>query len=100
MPDKHKLITEIEVTEKNRARKILRDECIRNVIMKIRQEHVINDFLLLFYSWDGRYSRSRHRIEKMGDYILSEELTGIIFGTDSSDGATTRGMSLLHSNPE
>ena len=48
-------------------------------VKELRKKYIADGFLMPFSARDGRYSRSRQRISKLGDFILQYEMLGKVF---------------------
>jgi len=68
------VVEEIAEAEQARAATITNNPYFTEWVEAIREEFIAKGFLKLFYAWDGRYGRSRRRIEKFGNYILPNEI--------------------------
>lgn len=79
MPAEQKAIVEIRLAEEKRAQNLSKDGRLEIWVKELRKKYIADGFLMPFYAWDGRYSRSRQRIDKLGSYILPCEKAGEVF---------------------
>jgi hypothetical protein len=73
------LLGEIKDAEERRASALEANPELEAWTKRVRQKFVVNGFLMPFYSWDGRRSRSLKRIQELGNYILPDEFVGHVF---------------------
>ncbi|MFC1965274.1 hypothetical protein ACFLWG_04685, partial [Chloroflexota bacterium] len=74
-----KVFSEIIELEQKQGEVLMGNPVFIDWIKTFRKKYIVDGFLIPFYAYDGRYSRSRNRISKQGDYILPREMLGEVF---------------------
>lgn len=80
------VISEIRLAEERRARTVIQDSRLKQLVKQLRQKYIADGFLMPFYVWDGRYSRPRLRIKQFGSFILPYSMIGKVFHTGAREG--------------
>jgi len=75
-------VSGIIIAEQKRAKGLAEDPIFRDWVQSFRERYIVHGFLMPLYSRDGRYSRSKRRVSKFGNYILNEEMLGNEFQED------------------
>jgi hypothetical protein len=79
MAEQNTEIAEIRMAEKRRAQKVVESGILEQWVKELRKKYIADGFLMPFYAGDGRYSRPRQRISKLGDFILQYDMLGKVF---------------------
>ena len=81
----NRILSEINQSEEKRASTIRGNSHFQESIRTIRQKYIVDGFLQPFYAPDGRYSRSRYRVNELGNFILPEDIVGKVFNSERLD---------------
>ena len=79
----NEFLRQLEIVERRHAARVMRELIEPPFATKVkdfRQKYIVSGFLYPLYSWDKRYSRPLHRIERLGDFVQSREMAGELFG--------------------
>jgi len=76
LPD---FVSEIIQSEHGRASTIAEDDTFTGWVQAFRRKYIVNGLLMPLYALDGRYSRSRQRVNEFGSYIMPWEMQGTVF---------------------